>query len=98
MAPWILFNVNILGVRAWIVTDQVCWITEREDDERGRGRLFEGGVNLNISVKVGDCSREVINRGTAITGGNTIVNKTENSCFCLLRQEDREYIRMTENQ
>lgn len=66
---------------------------------RGVGGAYSREViNLNISVKVGDCSRGVINRGRAITRGNTIVNKTENSCFCLLRQEDRDYIRMTQNQ
>ena len=26
LVPWLLFNVNVLGVRAWRVTDQFCWI------------------------------------------------------------------------
>ena len=48
MVPWLIFNVNILGVRAWITTDQFYWIREREDGERGKGGgggqiLFEGG-------------------------------------------------------
>ena len=55
LVPWLIFSVNILGVRAWILTDQFCWIRlhfnatgrglkKRKDGERGRsGRLFEGG-------------------------------------------------------
>ena len=26
--PWLFFNVNILCVRASIVTDQFCWMTD----------------------------------------------------------------------
>ena len=26
LVSWLIFNVNIIGVRAWIVTDQSCWI------------------------------------------------------------------------
>ena len=26
LVPWWIFNVNILSIRAWIVTDQFCWI------------------------------------------------------------------------
>ena len=53
----ILFNVNVFGVRAWIVTDQFCWI-----------RLhFSGGGGGEESG--GDYSREPINRGAAIIRG-----------------------------
>ena len=56
MVPWLIFNVNTLFVRAWITTDQFCWIREREDGGRGRGGggqlpVFEGGDNLNIPSK-----------------------------------------------
>ena len=26
LVPWLIFNVKILSIRAWIVTDQFCWI------------------------------------------------------------------------
>ena len=46
-------NVNILSIRAWIVTDQFCWFTEKEDGEKGQGRG-------------GDYLREAINQGKVI--------------------------------
>ena len=53
LVTWLIFNVNILGVRAWIVTDQFCWIgfhsqldregiKEREDGERGGEGIDRG--------------------------------------------------------
>ena len=51
-------------------------IKEREDGEGGR--LFQGAIISNISIKGGgggDYSREAINRGTAIIRGNTVVTR-----------------------
>ena len=70
----VLHLVPSLIFRAWIVTDQFCWISflfnltqkgwkeEKMAKGAGEGWLFEGG----------DYSREAINRGTAIIRGNTV--------------------------
>ena len=57
MAPWLIF-------RAWIATDQFCWIRFHWGDKRNR-RWREGRGG-------GDYSREAIDRGTAIIRGNTV--------------------------
>ena len=50
-------------------------IKEREDGERGSGDYSRVAIISNISIKGGDYSREAINRGTAITRGNTVVTR-----------------------
>jgi len=54
LVPWLIFSVNILGVRVWILLDQTPvelemeGIKEREDGEKvWSERLFEG-VNIII--------------------------------------------------
>ena len=71
LVPWLLFNVNILGVGAWIVTDEFCRIRfhfnlKGRDMRKSRWREAvgrEGGC---------DYSRKAINRGMAIIRGNTV--------------------------
>ena len=46
---WLIFNVNNLGIRAWIITDQLCWIKERRGV--GGGDHSREGITLSISVK-----------------------------------------------
>ena len=62
-------NVNNFGVRAWIVTDQFCWITLH----------FSLPLWISLAGNLvwvgggGDYSTEVINGGMAIIGGNTVL-------------------------
>ena len=46
---WLIFNVNNLGIRDWIITDQLCWIKERRGV--GGGDYSREGIILSISVK-----------------------------------------------
>ena len=39
-------NVNILSTRVWIVTDQFCWLTEKEDGEKGGKGVIIWGRRL----------------------------------------------------
>ena len=62
LVPWVIF-------RAWIVTDQFCWISlhfnlTRRDKRKRRKREGRGR---------GDYLREAINRGMAIIWGNTVL-------------------------
>ena len=74
LVPWLLFNVNILGVGAWIVTDEFCRIRfhfnlKGRDMRKSRWREAvgrEGGGGC-------DYSRKAINRGMAIIRGNTVL-------------------------
>ena len=72
LVPWLLFNVNILGVGAWIVTDEFCRIRflfnlKGRDMRKSRWReaVGRGGGGC-------DYSRKAINRGMAIIRGNTV--------------------------
>ena len=55
MVPWLIFNVNTLVVRAWITTDQFCWITERRWRKGwgggGNYRYVREAIILNIPSK-----------------------------------------------
>ena len=80
----LLFKFNILGVRAWIITDQFCWIrlqfhlTKRGGGikEREEGKRFwagGGGDYFRYFVKGGDYLRKVITRGIANIRGNMVL-------------------------
>ena len=84
--PWLIF-------RAWIVTDQFCWIRssstwqikEREDGKRGgEGWLFKGGDYFQYFHQRGAFwySREAINGGTAIIQGNMVLIPLSRDFIC----------------
>ena len=85
LVPCLIFSVNILGVRAWIVTGQFCWIRlhfnltgrglKKEKVARGEGWtiIWRRRLFSIFPSKGSDYMREAINRGTAIIGGNTVV-------------------------
>lgn len=79
LVPWLILNVNILGVRAWIATNHFCWIRLHFNERKKRwregwgGQLFEEAIMLNTSFWGVDYLRsEVINRGIAIIWGDRV--------------------------
>ena len=76
LVPWLIFNVNVLDVRAWIITDQFCCIRlnfsyvcypgcqfltwQGGDKKREDGKRGWGG---------GDYSTEVIILNISVKGG-----------------------------
>ena len=54
LVPWLIFNVNILSIKAWILTDRFCWIGlysnfnlagrgwKKEKKTRGVGAIIQG--------------------------------------------------------
>ena len=79
LVPYLIFSVNILGVRAWIVTGQFCWIRlhfkrkGRWQEGRGWTIIWRRGLFSIFPSKGGDYLREAINQGTAIIRGNRVV-------------------------
>ena len=85
LVPCLIFSVNILGVRAWIVTGQFCWIRlhfnltgrglKKEKVARGEGWtiIWRRRLFSIFPSKGSDYMREAISRGTAIIRGNMVV-------------------------